>query len=175
MTEASKLPDHVISIHIAVPRQRVWDEITKTGRVQRALYNTVLETDLRPGGRLRYYSPDKKRVFIVGEVVEVDPPRRFSHTYMFTTRVEPMTLVTWELKEEKGGCRVTITHSGYTTAHKSPEKVKAGWTEILGILKHELETGDIPGKTKVMYTMMGWFMFMMPKTTTTEHVRAQGW
>jgi uncharacterized protein YndB with AHSA1/START domain len=175
MTEATKLPDHVISIHIAVPRQRVWDEITKTGRVQRALYNTVLEMELRPGSRLRYYSPDKKRVFIVGEVVEVDPPRKFSHTYMFTTRVEPMTLVTWELKEEKGGCRVTITHSGYTTAHKAPEKVKAGWTEILNILKIELETGDIPGKTKVMYTVMNWFLFMMPKSTKTEEVDRAGW
>ena len=44
------LPDHVISIHINVPVQRVWDEITKTGKVQRALYNTVLESDLVPGG-----------------------------------------------------------------------------------------------------------------------------
>ena len=175
MTEPTKLPDHVVSIHIGVPRQRVWDEITKTGRVQRALYNTVLETELRPGARLRYYSPDRKRVFIVGEVVEVDPPRKFSHTYMFTTRVEPKTLVTWELQEEKGGCRVTITHSGYTTAHKAPEKVKAGWTEILGILKHELETGDIPGKTKLMYTVMNWFLFMMPKTTRTEEVDRLGW
>ncbi len=175
MSEPTRLPDHVISIHIGVPRQRVWDEITKTGRVQRALYNTVLDTDLRPGGRLRYYSPDKKRVFIVGEVVEADPPRRFSHTYMFTTRVEPVTLVTWELQEEKGGCRVTITHSGYTNAHKSPEKVRAGWTEILGILKHELETGDIPGKTKLVYAMMSWFMFMMPKSTKTEEVDRQGW
>ena len=76
MTAPTTLPDHVISIHIAVPIRRVWDEITKTGRVQRALYNTVLECDLKPGGRLRYYSPDRKRVFIVGKVVDVDPPRK---------------------------------------------------------------------------------------------------
>ncbi|HSM61898.1 MAG TPA: hypothetical protein VK849_13910, partial [Longimicrobiales bacterium] len=67
MPEPTALPDHVISIHIAVPVQRVWDEITRTGRIQRALYNTVLESELTPGSRLRYYSPDRKRVFIVGE------------------------------------------------------------------------------------------------------------
>jgi uncharacterized protein YndB with AHSA1/START domain len=171
----TRLPDHVISIHINVPVQRVWDEITKTGRIQRALYNTVLETNLVPGSRLRYYSPDKKRVFIVGEVVAVEPPRKFSHTYMFTTNVEPYTLVTWELKEEAGGCRVTITHSGWTAAHKAPEKVAAGWREILGLLKHELETGDIPTKTKIMYALYGTFMFMMPKSTTTEYIDKQGW
>jgi uncharacterized protein YndB with AHSA1/START domain len=175
MTRTDTLPDHVISIHIGVPVQRVWDEITKTGRIQRALYNTVLESDLTPGSRLRYYSPDKKRVFIVGEVVEVVPPRKFSHTYMFTTSVEPPTLVTWELTDEAGGCRVTVTHSGWTAAHKAPEKVSAGWTEILGLLKAELETGDLPVKTKLMYTLMGWFMFMMPKTTKTQHADEQGW
>lgn len=175
MAEPKNLPDHVISIHIAVPVQRVWDEITKTGRVQRALYNTVLESQLVPGSRLRYYSPDKKRVFIVGEVVAVEAPRKFSHTYMFTTRLEPPTLVTWELAEERGGCRVTITHSGWTAAHKTPEKVAAGWKEILGLLKHELETGKLPFKTRLLFTVMGWFLFAMPKTTRKEYADKQGW
>jgi uncharacterized protein YndB with AHSA1/START domain len=170
----TSLPDHVISIHIAVPVQRVWDEITKTGRIQRSLYNTILDTDLKPGSRLRYYSPDRKRVFIVGEIVEVVPPRRFSHTYqMLINGVEPPTLVTWELKEENGGTRVTIVHSGWTSAHKKPEKVAAGWTEILGILKTELETGDIALKTKLMYGMMSAFMFALPKETKREFVDSQ--
>ena len=169
MPEAQRIPDHVVSVHINVPRQKAWDEITKRGLVQRPLYNTVLDAELRPGGRLRYYSPDRKRVFIVGEVVEVDPPRKFSHTYMFTTRVEPMTLVTWDLVEEANGTRVTITHSGYTTAHKAPEKVAAGWTEILGLLKQELETGDIPAKTKILYKVMNWFLFLMPASTKASH------
>lgn len=176
MTGTTTLPDHVISIHIDVPVQRVWEEITKTGRLQRALYNTVLETDLVPGSRLRYYSPDRKRVFIVGEVVEVDPPRKFSHTYRFTTwKTGGPTLVTWELAEEGTGCRVTVTHSGWTAEHEKPEKVAAGWKEILGLLKQELETGDLPTKTKVLYRVMGWFMFMMPRTTLTEYVDEQGW
>lgn len=169
------LPDHVISIHIAVPVQRVWDEITKTGRIQRALYNTLLDCDLVPGSRLRYYSPDKKRVFVVGEVVEVEPPVRFSHTYRFTTwKTATPTLVTWELAEEEGGCRVTVTHSGWTPAHGAQaQKSAAGWREILALLKQELETGTLPLKTLIMYQVMSWFMFMMPKTTKTEYVDQQ--
>ena len=176
MNEPARLPDHVVSIHIDVPVERVWDEITKTGRVQRALYNTVLETELRPGARLRYYSPDRKRVFIVGEVVDVDAPRRFSHTYWFTMwKGGGPTLVTWELHEEAGGCRVTVTHSGWTAEHEAAEKTGAGWREILGLLKQDLETGSLPLKTRVMYTVMGWFMFAMPKTTTAAHADEQGW
>jgi uncharacterized protein YndB with AHSA1/START domain len=174
-TPPTTLPDHVISIHIGVPIRRVWDEITKTGGIQRALYNTVLESDLKPGAKLRYYSPDRKRVFIVGKVVTVERPRKLAHTYMFTMDPAEPTLVTWELAEESGGTRVTITHSGWTTAHKAPHKVAAGWREILGLLKADLETGDIPLKTKIMYRVMGWFMFMMPKTTTKAYVDKQGW
>ena len=176
MSEPTSLPDHVVSIHIDVPVERVWDEITKTGRVQRALYNTVLETELRPGARLRYYNPDRKRVFIVGEVVDVDAPHRFSHTYWFTMwKGGGPTLVTWELHEESGGCRVTVTHTGWTAEHEAAEKTGAGWREILGLLKQDLETGTLPLKTRVMYTVMGWFMFAMPGTTTTAHVDEQGW
>jgi uncharacterized protein YndB with AHSA1/START domain len=175
MEQASPLPEHVASIYIDVPLERVWEEITKTGRVQRALYNTMLETELRPGARLRYYSPDKKRVFIIGEVVEVEAPRRFSHTYLFTMwKGGGPTLVTWELTPEGKGCRVQVTHSGWTSAHEAAEKTGAGWREILSLLKHELETGKLPMKTRVMYAMMGWFMFAMPAKTKTENVDALG-
>lgn len=169
------LKDHVLSIEINVPRQKVWNEITKLGKIQKALYNTVLDSALSPGAKLRYYSPNRKRVFIVGKVLEVTPPRRFSHTYMFTMRPETPTVVTWELEEIPGGCRVTLTHSGWTDQAASHKSVVGGWREILGLLKSDLETGDIPFKTKMTYAMMGAFMFMLPKTTKIEEVEKAGW
>lgn len=171
----TELKDHVLSIEINVPRQKVWNEITKLGKIQKALYNTVLDSALSPGAKLRYYSPNRKRVFIVGKVIEVTPPRRFSHTYMFTMRPEAPTVVTWELEEIPGGCRVTLTHSGWTDQAASHKSVVGGWKEILGLLKSELETGDIPFKTRMTYTMMGMFMFMLPKTTKIEEVEKAGW
>lgn len=168
------IPDQVCSIVIHVPVQRVWDEITRTGSVQRPLYNTVLDIDLRPGGRLRYSSPDGKRVFVAGEVLEVDPPRKLRHTYIFTMKPEPVTEVTWLLEEVSDGCRVTLTHAGWTT-EKDARKHAAGWVEILGLLKSELETGDIPRKTKVLYRVQGLFLWALPKTTRSEHADEQGW
>ncbi len=167
---------HVLSIDIHVPVQQVWHEITKTGSIQRPLYNCVLETELRPGSRLRYYSPNKKRVFVVGEVVEVDPPRKFAHTYHFVQNgKEPATLVTWELSEIPNGCRVTLTHAGFTSVHKGADKQKAGWLEILGLLKSELETGTIPMRTRLLYSVMGFTMWMLPKSTKTGEVEKVTW
>lgn len=178
MTEETKTtrPDHVLSIRIDRPVERVWEEITKTGRVQRALFNTVLESDLLPGHRLRYYSPDRKRVFVVGEVVEVDPPRKFSHTYRFTTwKGGPLTLVTWELAEDAGGCRVTLTHSGWSSEHEAYDDTVGGWQKILKLLKHDLETGRLPFQTRVVFRILGWLSFTLPASTRTEYVDRQGW
>jgi uncharacterized protein YndB with AHSA1/START domain len=160
---------------IEAPIEKVWDEITKTGRLQKALYNTVLETDLVPGSRLRYYSVDKKRVFVVGEVVEVQAPTKFVHTYVNCLKPDPETLVTWELESADGGCRVNMTHTGWTTAHHKPEKHEAGWKEILGLLKSEVETGTIPFKWRVIYRIMGWTMFLLPASTKAGGAEARGW
>ena len=175
MPEHAPLQDHVLSIDIMVPRQRVWDEITKLGKLQRPMFYTVLETGLTPGSKLRYYSPDKKRVYIVGEVVEVIPPKKFSHTYMFTMNPEPRTLVTWELEEISGGCRVTLRHSGWTTQAKTHKGVVGGWRDILQMLKSELETGDIRTRSKIFYRFMGMLAFMLPKSTKTSEVDRAGW
>ncbi len=167
--------EHHLSIVIQASVETVWEEITKTGRLQRAFFNTVLETDLRPGARLRYYSPDRKRVFVVGEVLEVEAPTRLVHTYMLTLNPEPFTTVTWVLEEVEGGCRVNLTHDGFTDAHKAPEKIGDGWKEILALLKSEVETGRIPLKTRVQYRVMGWLSFALPKSTTVRHADEQGW
>ncbi|HXV61783.1 MAG TPA: SRPBCC domain-containing protein [Vicinamibacteria bacterium] len=169
-----KLKNHVLTIEIGVPRQRVWEEITKTGRIQRAMVNTVLESNLVPGSKLRYYSPNMKHVFVVGEVIEVSPPRKFSHTYLFTTRREEPSLVTWELEETSGGCRVTLTHGGWTDQVKTHREVVGGWREILDALKSELERGSIPLKTRLSYGAMSSLAFLLPKTRVSE-VEKAGW
>ncbi len=165
---ASPLPARACSIVINVPLQAVWDEITKTGSVQKPLFNTVLDIDLRPGGSLRYLSADRSRVFIAGEVLEVEAPRKLRHTYIFTMSPEPITEVTWELEEVPEGCRVTVTHAGWTT-QKDVDKHGAGWVQILDLLKSQLENGDIPAKTKLIYMLQGWFMWAMPAATKAKN------
>jgi len=164
--------EHVVSIDINAPVDRVWGEITRTEGVQRPLYNTILDSDLKPGSPVKYLSPDRKRIFVIGRVIDIDPPNMLQHTYMFTSKDEPPTLVTWNLEPIAEGCRVTITHTGWTDEHKAPEKSAGGWREILGLLKSEVETGEIPVKMRVTYWMMGKMMWMMPKTTMAPNAEA---
>jgi uncharacterized protein YndB with AHSA1/START domain len=170
------LPDQILSIDIAVPVDKVWHEITKTGAIQRAFNNTVLEGSLVPGAKLRYYSPSKKRVFVIGEVVEVVPPTKFAHTWKFTMGPDDFfTLVTWELSPTAAGTHVKMTHSRWPDGAKSYKNVSTTWATILRLLKLDLETGDIDFKTKMTYRMFGALEFMLPKSTTVESVSKQGY
>jgi hypothetical protein len=90
-------------------------------------------------------------------------------------REEAASLVTWELAEIAGGCRVTLTHSDWTDQVKTHKGVVSGWREILATLRQELETGDIPLKVKLVYRVMGSLMFLLPRSTRVEEVERAGW
>jgi uncharacterized protein YndB with AHSA1/START domain len=175
VTESPPLADHLLSIEIRAPRERVWAEITKTGAIQRFMANTVLESRLAPGAKLRYYSPNRRRVFVVGEVVEVSPPRRFSHTFRFTFRPETPTLVTWILDETAEGCRVTLLHGGFTDQAETHAGVLGGWREILALLQIEIETGTLPLRARLKHRLQAALAFLLPASTRVRAVDASGW
>jgi uncharacterized protein YndB with AHSA1/START domain len=165
------LPDLLQTITIAAPITTVWAEITKLGK-QRAMLDSVLRTTLEVGAPLYYTSDNGKRVFIVGRVVEVDPPYRLVHTQRLTMRDDPPTLVTWELAEIEGGTRVTLRHTGFPEGTKKLDNVDRTWAGILRELRSLLETGDITAKAKAQYAMMRWFMWALPAGTRAENVSA---
>jgi uncharacterized protein YndB with AHSA1/START domain len=72
------------------PRALVWQAFTDPELIPRwwgkhGTTTIVEEMDVRPGGRWRYISraPDRDDVVFYGEYLEVDPPERFSWTFMF--------------------------------------------------------------------------------------------
>lgn len=164
------MPDLLQTITIAAPITTVWAEITKLGGRQRAMLDTVLRTTLEVGAPLYYTTEDGKRVFIVGRVVEVDPPYRLVHTQRLTMRDDPPTLVTWELAEIEGGTRVTLRHTGFPEGTRKLESVDRTWVVILRELKRLLETGDIGTAAKARYAAFRLFMWALPSGTRAENV-----
>lgn len=157
------------SITIAAPIDAVWAEITKVGTRQRAQLDSVLETTFRPGDPLYYKSQDGSRIFMVGRVLEFDPPTTFRHTQILTMRNDPLTVVEWRLEAVPEGTRVTLVNSGWP-AGATMEKVDTTWAGILNDLKSVVESGDVPARRKATLFLMRTFMFMMPSGTKTENV-----
>ncbi|MGP1309990.1 MAG: SRPBCC domain-containing protein [Phycisphaerales bacterium] len=161
----------MLSIDINAPADRVWHELTKQGEICRPMYNCALHVQggaLTPGARLRYSNASGKNTFIVGEILEVDPPRRLVHTFRMTLNDDKPSTVTWELEPRGASTRVTVKHV-FVEQTKNNAKIVKGWTEILSLFKHELENGSLPFKTRLQYGMMGAMTFMLPKATRTEN------
>ena len=158
------------SIVITAPIGAVWAEISKLDGKQRAMMDAVLDSALEPGAPLYYRSTDGKRVFVVGRVVAVDPPRLLSHTQRLTMRDDPWTLVTWELTEVDGGTRVTLRNSGWPEGVEKPHKVDSTWKGILKALKQVVENGDVATSLRLRYAVMRAFMWAMPAGTKSENV-----
>jgi uncharacterized protein YndB with AHSA1/START domain len=160
---------HVVEIN--APIAEVWAEITKLRQIQKPMFNTVLETDFKPGSRMIYRSEDGKRVFILGEIKEFVPPTRFVHTFRFTNLRESPTLVEWRLQQIGALTRVTVTHSKFVDQQKTADAVRTSWVGILANIKAVVETGNVPLATRLKHGLMSTFMFMAPKETLRENVK----
>ena len=134
-------------VDIEAPISDVWSEITKLRHIQKPMFNTILESDFKPGSHLLYRSEDSKRVFIIGEILEL-----------------------WTLEERSAVTRVTIVHSRFTDQKKTADSVRGSWVAILGNVKSVVETGDVPRGTRIKHGLMQAFMFMAPKSTLRENV-----
>jgi uncharacterized protein YndB with AHSA1/START domain len=147
---------------IGAPRERVWSALTASGVVQPFYFNSLFEADLAPGGALRYSTPDGKRIFIQGRVLEIVPGFKLVHEFRFFDLAEPPQTVSLELEETSHGTRVTIRHDGLDEAPLHRSRAKRGWSHILRNLKAWLEQGRLPLTTRMQYAVMKLLIPFMP-------------
>lgn len=164
--------ERAFSIDIAAPVQRVWDEITKKGSPHHAMFGTYLHADLRPGAVMTYRNKKGTHTFVLGEVLEVDAPRRLVHTFRFSMEKDEPTLVVWELTQRDSGTRVTVTHSRFQGETRTYKSVITSWPKILGLYKTIIETGNAPAGKRFGNAMMMAMCFMLPKSARTENAVA---
>ena len=147
-TQGSK--DEVVAeMQIAAPPDRVFQAMVDPAQVvkwwgQAGIYRcTKFESDLRVGGKWRSIGMDgNERPFeIVGEYLEVDPPRLLSSTWRATWTGDIETKIRWEPEPVEGGTHVRIRHSGFA-AHPELAQAYRGWPRMLGWLAALLEKGE---------------------------------
>ncbi len=125
-------------------REQVWAAFTDPEVVPRwwgprGTTTTVVEMDVRPGGRWRYVShaPDREDVAFFGEYLEVTPPERIRWTFMFDVEgLGPQGgPETFTFDDVGGKTRVrSVGHLG------SPEIVEGALAT--GMVRGALETWD---------------------------------
>lgn len=164
------MADKVYSVDIDAPIQKVWDEITGVGRVQRHMFDCILDNN-QPGRKYLWHDRPRKHVIVRGEIVESIAPSagaagRFVQTFKFTMLPDDYSLVTWEIIPiGPSRTKVTVTHSKLDPSGQTWKKIDGGWPTILQNLKRMMETGSLSFGCRLMFATMRYTSFMLPKAT----------
>jgi uncharacterized protein YndB with AHSA1/START domain len=156
--EASQADTFVSEVHIAAPPARVFQALVDPDQVVKwwggeeagqSFQCTEFECDLRPGGTWRSAGVDGNGhpFEIVGEILEVDPPRLWVHTWIASWTAKVKTTVRWELQPTSEGTLLRLQHSGLA-AHPELARSFRGWPRMLGWLQALLERGETVGNRR---------------------------
>lgn len=128
----------------AIP-ERVFNALTEKGELEKWFVQEAV-IDLKPGGEIQTnWAPGMGEH---GIVKEVKPGELFSFTWEGQFSPTP-TILTFNLKEENGGTKLTLTHSGIGEgegweAYTNMDSEGKGWEAHLNDLKSWVETGICP-------------------------------
>jgi uncharacterized protein YndB with AHSA1/START domain len=148
MTTMTALTTQVYQVFIKAAPEQIWEAITKPEFTSRYFHGSVVDSTFEPGAPYRGWSPDRATLWVDGEVVECDPPRRLRHTwrslYDDESAGEEPSRVTWEIEPQDGGfSKLVVVHDQLEGAPKTAESVSGeGWMFVLSGLKTLLETGE---------------------------------
>ena len=136
--------DHVYSIFINAPPERIWQAITDGNDTVQYYYGTRVSSEWKPGSHIRYDYPDGT-VAADGEVIAVDPPRRLEMTFLARWDPEleaegPVRQV-WELEPADAATKLTVTTVGLKPGSQMAEEFGNGMVFIVSGLKTLAETG----------------------------------
>ncbi len=137
--------EKVYEIYIRTTPERLWEAITDPETRAKYTFGARVDSDWKPGSRLKMGAPGAGGLLGEGEVLEVDRPNRLVHTLVALwsddVRSEGASRVTWQIEPVGDSCHLTVTHDQMRDgAH--PE-IYGGWPMILSGLKTWLETGEL--------------------------------
>lgn len=124
---------------------KVFEAITRP-EVARRYWGHENVSDWQPGSRWEHVRDNAERtVNVVGQVVEVTPPRRLVISWASPSRAddpEAYSRVTFEVEPYDGMVRLTVRHDELEAGSGMAKGVTQGWPIVLASLKSLLETGE---------------------------------
>jgi uncharacterized protein YndB with AHSA1/START domain/DNA-binding transcriptional ArsR family regulator len=138
-------PRQVYEIFIRATPEQVWQAITDPALTERYYYGTRVESDWQPGSPYVYRGQDGSDQ-LVGEILEIDPPRRLVTTFKAVwdedVRADAASRLTWEIERFGPSTRLRMIHDELVPGSATAESVGGGWSVVLSGLKTVLETGE---------------------------------
>lgn len=148
----------------------VWNEITRGDAPIKCFFNSKMDRrSLEPGSRIAMRTPDGAFTGVVGEILEIVPPRRFAHTFQFTSLDDPPCRVVYELNPVDGGTEFIMKIEDLVPGSKMDKQMTSGSKLIMGTLKSVMETGKPGMGVRAIFVLMSMLQFATPKRCRSEH------
>jgi DNA-binding transcriptional ArsR family regulator len=143
---AMERPDHVYSVYVKAPAERVWRAIVDGDETVHYYYGTRVASDWTPGAPVVYTYPDG-RVAADGTILAIEPGASVTLTFhaRWDPEIEaegPMTM-TWAVAAEGGLARLTVTTAGLRPGSRMDAEFRGGIVLIVSGLKTYVETGEV--------------------------------
>ena len=135
-------PTFVYVTYIAASPDKVWNGLIDR-ELTKAYWQHYNVSDWKRGSRWEHVRSDGTgTVDLVGQVVEIDPPRRLVITWIAPSEPDQASTVTFEIAAVGPDARLTVTHSDLVAGSGMLAGITEGWPAVLSNLKTLLETGQ---------------------------------
>lgn len=135
-------PDFVYTTYIKSTPQKVWDAITNPEFTRQYWTNENI-SDWKKGSEWKHVNKEGNQTWIVGKILESNPPRRLVLTWAEPSDLKDDSQVTFEIEPNQDMVRLIVTHGGFKADSKLPNRISMGWPLVLSNLKSFLETGKV--------------------------------
>jgi uncharacterized protein YndB with AHSA1/START domain len=136
-------PEFVYVTYIETTPEKLWEALTSSEFSKRYWFNTEVKSDWKIGSPFALVMDGTTTD--VGEILEVDRPRRLSYTFHHVlseaARKERPTKVVFNLEPHGKLVKLTLTHEDFEDGSVILDGISKGWPAILSSLKTMLESG----------------------------------
>ncbi|MCY0969355.1 SRPBCC family protein [Chryseobacterium wangxinyae] len=122
---------------IKAPIEKVWKALTDKNEIP-SWYFDIADFEAVVGKSFDFYEPGAEKKYLHRiEILEIIENQKLKHTWFYPLFSDQKTIVTWELENDGGGTKVSLTHAGTENLKDlgegfSEESFTKGWNEIVG-------------------------------------------
>ena len=127
----------VVKQRVNAPVERVWNALTDKAQMKE-WYFDIPDFELGVHNEFNFFEPGGENKFHHrGEILEMIPNQKFKHSWFYPEFSKEKTIVKWELKEDREGTIITLTHKGLENLGHlgkdfQKDSFEQGWNDIIG-------------------------------------------
>lgn len=133
-------------IYIRVTAEKLWTALTDSQFVRKYWFDATIECGWKKGSPWKMLLPDG-RVADMGEILEIEPPRRmvirWQNEWKPEFKAEGPTRCAIEVEPVDRAMKLTITHEMDRPESSLIKAVSHAWPITISNLKSLLETGEV--------------------------------